>query len=197
MHTVFCLPKFEIRLQTAKNQQQVLQKAVGYTFARPVAFHPWFKLALSLEIESLQDGKLTSFFASLALLSQREIDGLISGTPDGNTDFFGHLGKSALIQAFGTSISHLECFATLDNEILQSSRASDEDRFVFRARIRQLTRWRLNFRNPNVNRYYPMLADRFFDARLKGLDLSLSRYKGALENLVNEWGLTHESSMTA
>jgi hypothetical protein len=190
-------PDFEIRLKTAQNQKQVIQKAVDYTFGHPEAFHLWFQRALNLEIEGLQDWRLTSLFAALALLAPSEIETLLlKAQPVENSDFFCRLGKSALIEAFGTSISHLESFAELGG-LIQSSRASEEDRYVFRARIRQLTRWRLNFRNPNVGRYYPLLARRFFDARLGGEGLSLVEYEGTLDSLLGEWGLTHESSVSA
>lgn len=191
-------PDFEVRLRTAQNQRQILQKAVDHTFVHPAQFHRWFHRALSLEIESLQDERLTTFFAILAFLSPPEVEALLAveqGTV--NKEFFGTLNRGRLLDTFSTSISHLESFAVLDNDVGNSSDVDPEDSLIFRARLRQLTRWRLNFRIPTVARYYPIIAAQFFDARLDGLGLSLDAFRDSLGILLDEWGLTHASSVTA
>jgi hypothetical protein len=145
-----------------------------------------------------QDDQLTTFFAVLAFLEPARIEALLSiEEATVNRDFFTTLNRRKLIETFGTSISHLESLAVLDSDVRNASEVNVEDAFIFRARIKQLTRWRLNFRLPTVDRYYPIIADLFFSAKLDASGLSLDAFRGSLGSLLSEWGLTHESSMTA
>jgi hypothetical protein len=191
-------PAFEARIQTMLSLKRVLQPAVDYTFVRPLQFHPWFQRALGLEIESLQDNDLTTFFAAFALLAPPEIGALLSNESlIVNTDFFGRLHRRGLIEGFGTSLNHLESFALLDAEIRNLPDLDPEDSFAFRSRIKQLTRWRLNLHNPNVVGYYPLIGNLFVDTNLGGSGLSIDSFRAALATLLNEWGLTHERTQTA
>jgi len=191
-------PDFELRIQSAKNQKQVIQTPTDYTFVDPARFHSFFQRGLSLEIESLHDRLLTAFFAALAFLAPAEIEALLSvERRTAGNEFSRNLTGPQLVDAFGISMSHLEGFAALDRDIRAYSNDNLEDSFVFRARIRQLTRWRLNLRSETVNQFYPLIGDRFFGARIAGLGLSIDSFRGSLGSLLNEWGLTHESSMTA
>jgi len=191
-------PDFELRIQTAKNQKQVLQKAEDYTFVNPTRFHSWFQRALGLEIESLHDRPLTALFATLAFLAPTEIEALLSvDRRTRHNEFSTYLSGPRLTNTFGISMSHLESFAVLDRDISSHSDENPEDSFFFRARIRQLTRWRLNLRSQTVKHFYQMISDWFFGSRIEGLGLSIDSFRDSLTNLLNEWGLTHESSLAA
>jgi hypothetical protein len=190
-------PVFEARIQTAFSHRRILLPAIDYKFVRPVQYHSWFQRALALEIESLQDSDLTTFFAALALLTPREIETLLSAGETAVNAFFVPLNRNSFIETFGTSLNHLESFAALDAEVQNLPNSDPDDSFVFRSRIKQLTRWRLNLYNPNVIRYYPLVADLFVNTNLGGSGISIDTFRTALATLLSEWGLTHERAFNA
>jgi hypothetical protein len=133
----------------------------------------------------------------LAFLAPGEIEAQLSGGRVERNEFSVHLTGPRLLDSFGVSLSHLDAFGALDREIRSQSEEDPEDGLIFRTRIRQLTRWRLNLRSQTVSSFYPIIGDLFFGERIDGLNLSIDLFRGSLQNLLNEWGVTHEQFSTA
>jgi hypothetical protein len=189
-------PSFETRLRASENQKRLIEIEPD-RFANPAAFVGLFHHALSLETESVSDLALTTFFAALSVLRRGDLNRILTESHNLEGILFSNVDEPLLVSAFVDAARHMDCFRVVEEISRTDAVLSPYDAAEFRSRIRELTRWRLNFRVDNVRDFVPTVASRCNSTlpdeyRIGGPELSQW-----LDRLISDWGYTHEIFATA
>jgi hypothetical protein len=190
-------PSFEDRLRISENQARVVEIPADRQFSQPLRLTSLFHHAVALDGESVSDRELTAFFAGLSVLHRGDLERVLNDGHNLEGVLFVNLNERLLIDAFVQSARHMESFRILDELSRVQPDVHPDDAVLFRSRIRELTRWRLNFRLENVRDFFPEIASRCNASLPDEFRISPADLTSWLGQLIADWGYTHELGIAA
>lgn len=153
-------PNLADRLVADQNHKTLLSPEAGRKFLNPGALLRAFQHALALETEVASDDSVSAFFAALAMRSTEEIRHVLSSDQTIESGFL-RLTRGILMEGFAIAIQHMDSFRELDEQVSEDKAIELEDKGLFKSRIHQLVRWRMNFESERLRNSFQLVAAEF------------------------------------
>jgi hypothetical protein len=183
-------PNYEALLRTMLQYDTVGLSKQIYRFNRPESLHSHFQHALTLEYEMLTDDALVISMAALHFLRIPDLEAIFDRRHAQESQFTKIVDLSLFVNEFPKTMLHIRSFTSFDEALLKRP-IDDADRGMFRDRIHELTRWRLNLRAKTTETFLPRTADSFFEAHRDIMHLDYNTFIAWFRESVSEWGYTH------
>jgi hypothetical protein len=182
-------PTFKVLLQTIDVDSQVGIVTPNNEFADERQLHRFFRHALALEAESIADELLVTAFGALTFLNLKDLEDVFlrNHTLDGRLRMI--VDRALFDTQFPKMMLHTRSFAALDRAVDNASLR--EDGAVFKRRVHELTRWRLNQRLDSVNRFLPRVVALYFERHQQEIGIGYEEFQDWARASTRGWELTH------
>ena len=176
-----------ITMMPHKIFDQMLAPEAGQSFQSPHSLQGAFQAALVGETEFMEDDSATLCVSTLLFSDEDDFEGVILledeiQRPDSRIAYRENLWRGAL-----QSLAHMALFRDWERSLKTNKSIGFEDAALLANRIRQLTRWKLNFLVNKVDsRFRTLMQTLSTNANLIPPD-SVQGFTDTVEDLVNSW----------
>jgi hypothetical protein len=150
------------RLATDNNLGTMLSQEVNQGFEHPTILLSYFEEALELETEFASDDELGTLLRALVISDTEDIARVLDEEDEVIVRWDACIDKKLLLRSFAFCLHHMESFSELEGRVAQDEQIPFEDRVLFKARIRQLVRWRINFASERFEESFRRIAKEIY-----------------------------------